>query len=244
MLVEADVNGFRCRMQLDTGANGAIVWHQYKPSAVGAVEVSVSFAGITKQASASPETVDSLSHCKPGDAVGTLGNAFFEHGSLSIDLKASTLTFVARPTLADRRDAQPMLYARWGETGGHTLVEMKVGDAEPGYALLDTGSAAMDFGVLSEEQWAKAKASLPVDGGVRSFRIHAWGRDHDCQAAPAGAVLRAGKWQLAQATITFCPTLGFNPPMKLEGVLGMHAFRDSIITLDYPSQRWLVEKAH
>jgi hypothetical protein len=31
--------------------------------------------------------------------------------------------------------------------------------------------------------------------------------------------------------------------MQLEGVLGMRAFQDTIITLDYPSRRWLVEKA-
>jgi hypothetical protein len=243
MLVKADVNGMPCRMQLDTGASDAVIWHGATASAAPPIGVNVSFAGITRQVDASPEIFDGLARCVP-KVVGTLGNAFFEHGSLSLNLKAETLTFTAQATLGDRSDASDMLYPQWGTTGGHTLVKIQVGDATPGYALLDTGAAAVDLAVLSEEQWRRATHDAPLQASesVRSFSVHSWGRDHACHAAAAGPAIRINEQPLAQATITYCPELGFHPPVPLEGVLGMRSFLGSVITLDYPSRRWLVER--
>jgi hypothetical protein len=193
MLVQADIDGMRCRMQLDTGAGDAVIWHQAADSANHSVEAKVSFAGITKQVPVSPEIIAGTARCTAGNPVGALGNAFFEHGSLTLDLKASTLAFTARSTLADRTDAHPMLYPQWGHAGGHTLVEIQIGDAPPGYALLDTGSVAIDLGVLSQEQWRRTTLDAPLQAGrsVRSFSVHAWGREHVCHAAPTGQMIRS-----------------------------------------------------
>jgi hypothetical protein len=245
MLVSADIDGHACPMQLDTGANEAVIWHQYRHSKGRSPDARVAFAGIARTVPITVATTKRLKDCKAGQAIGTLGNAFFEHGTLSIDLKASTLTFTPGSTLATRPAAQPMFYAAWGATGGHPLVEIRRGEVLQGYALLDTGSVALGLGVLSAEQWDRTTGGSPLRAGgrVRSFSITAWGREVACYATDEGADFLAGAHLVRAPTISFCPELDFHPPLKLDGVLGMRPFRESILTLDYVAGRWLVEEA-
>jgi hypothetical protein len=245
MLVTPKIDGHSCRMQLDTGAGGAVIWRQPASSKGEPIEVTVEFAGITKRISATPETKANLTSCPQDEPIATLGNAFFDHGTLSIDLKASRLSFVPKSTLATQANAQRMLYSRT-RTQGHTLVEMKAdGAATAGLALLDTGSVALDLGVLSKAQWDKETngAALQASERVRSFAVPAWGQVHTCYATEGVRPFSVDGLEVRSPTITFCPSLGFEPSTKLEGILGMHPFRDAVITLDYPSGLWLVENA-
>ncbi|GGC23074.1 hypothetical protein [Pseudoduganella buxea] len=53
--------------------------------------------------------------------------------------------------------------------------------------------------------------------------------------ALAGAVL-------AQARDSYCMDQGFRSPVKLVGVLGLLPLRAHVITLDYPSRRWMLTR--
>ena len=78
---------------------------------------------------------------------------------------------------------------------------------------------------------------------MRAFAVSSWGRSHTCYEAPAAVAFRAGTWSLGALQATYCPNLDFDPPIRLEGIVGLRGFADSIVTIDYVSGRWLVEKA-
>lgn len=128
ILVTSEVNGIPCQMQLDTGANSVVAWHHYTPSAGKPTDVTVEFGGISNQVPAALDTLESLNGCAQRGPIGTLGNGFFDHGTLSINLKAARIGFMPGATLSLRPDARPMLYAKWPSTGGHTLVEVQADD--------------------------------------------------------------------------------------------------------------------
>jgi hypothetical protein len=243
LLVKARVEGRECKFQLDTGCDTAVVWHTYADAKRGMKDVAVTFDGITHSASASAEVLEAVRQCQPRDVVGTLGNAFFEQGSLVVDLKTPSVTYRAAPLLAGRPEAQPMFYARWGTEGGHPLIEARRDDGRLAYVLLDTGSVPFTLGLLSASEWNAATDSAPLheDPQVRSFTIQAWGKEHTCFSAP-GRPLRVGVLAVPSGAVQYCPTLGFEPPIHLMGVVGMKLFGDATITIDYRSGRWLVEE--
>lgn len=126
------VDGIACNAQLDTGANGAVIWRApaganavATPAAAQPRKVLVEFAGVRSYASAEPAILAQLTgdSCKNG-VVATLGNAFFEQGTLTLDLGGARVAYAPQALLANDAGAQPLFYARWTGTGGHTLVEV------------------------------------------------------------------------------------------------------------------------
>ena len=251
LAVGALVDGHACPMRIDTGFDGAVQWSDAGRSGKAGkpgrrlVDVTVEFGGARVTIPTAPDKARQLAHCDATSLVGTLGNAFFGNGTLSIDLKASRVRFAPGGLLAARLDAQPMVYAKWTAQGGYPLVEIRKGGALRGYALLDTGNAAVTFAPATRAQW-DALASGPTPGAAdpgHGFVQAVRGRSLTCLAANAAAPLQAGTWTLTSPQLTWCTPPDAAPPLKLEGTLGLGGFRDAIVTLDYVSGRWLVEKA-
>lgn len=232
-------------MQLDTGFNAAVRWQEPDPVNEPLVMVNVQLVGRSIDVATSPKIAAHLQHCAPGGSVGTFGNAFFEQGSLTIDLKRKVLRYATGPELAGDPAAQPMRYARWSPQGGHTLVEIRRAGKRSGYALLDSGSASLGFVPMTRSQWNRLTSSAPLaeSARVRTFRVSTWNRQHTCFETSPTVRLQAGSWSLAHASVDYCPELGFTPPEKLEGIVGMTSFQDAVITIDYVSRRWLARTA-
>jgi hypothetical protein len=247
LVVHALVAGRPCQLQIDTGLDEAVRWRGETGGRRRMVPLEVEFAGQTVTAPASPDVARQLANCPAGVTVGALGNAFFESGSLALDLKSARVRFTPGATLATRLDAQPLFYARAAGPGGHPLVEVRKDGTLRGYALLDTGSAALGFEPLAREQWDAVTGGLPLKPSpeVRAVAVQSGGRTHAClaPAAATAASFQAGTWALAALPVAWCPTLAPALPLRLEGVLGLRGFADSVVTLDYVSGRWLVEKA-
>ncbi len=139
-------------------------------------------------------------------AVATVGNAFFEHGTLALDLGNARFAFTPGPTLASNPAAHPLFYARWAATGGHPLVEVQVAGGPPGYALLDTGAVRFGLTATDAGEWAALTDGAPLAAGgpVRQFGLNSWGKDVQCfettvkkPLALAGAVLAQARASIA-----------------------------------------------
>jgi len=245
LAVTAQVAGRPCRMQLDTGFNDAVRWQMPAADRDQLVSVKVEFAGISLSVGTSAAVARQLTRCEPGDSVGTLGNAFFDGGTLRLDLKTPQLGYTPGSSLAEHPEAQPMFYARWTRQGGHPLVELREDGKLTGYALLDTGSAPVGFAPLSKSAWDRVTSSMPLAAtkDVSPFLVSSWGRPHTCYKASSAVRLQAGRWTLMDSPVSYCPDLGFATPVKVEGVIGLAAFADAVVTIDYPSGRWLAERA-
>ncbi len=251
LAVDAVVDGHPCAMRVDTGLDAAVQWSDGAKPGKRPVDVIVEFAGVRVAVPTAADKARQLAHCDAASPAGALGNAFFETGTLAIDLKASRVRFTTGGLLAARLDAQPMVYARWTPQGGYPLVEIRKGGALRGYALLDTGSAAITFAPSARAQWdaaivassgAKARTPGAADPG-QAFATTVRGHALSCLAANAAAPFQAGTWTLTSPQVTWCPPAEAMPPLKLEGTLGLRGFRDAVVTLDYVSGRWAVEKA-
>ena len=244
LAVTARVAGRPCLFQLDTGVNDAVRFYDGSPSVDKAVTLPVEFLGISVAVPTSVAVAGRLDKCQQGQLVGTLGNAFFESGSLTLDLQSSKVNFTSRPTLARDERAQPLFYARWTPHGGHPLVELRRAGVLEGYVLLDTGSAASGFSPLSRAQWDAATGSAPLaaTNSVHEFAVSSWGRTLMCYSTQGAAPLQVGSWPLGLLPVTYCPELDFIPPVKLEGLVGLSGFTKAVITIDYLSGRWLVDR--
>lgn len=252
LLVNALVDGHRCRLQLDTGAPSLVIWEGIKPLTSKATEVTVEVAGIAKQVRAPREIVNRLAECSRLESIGTLGNRFFDGGTLSINLAVPSLTFAPGSTLSERTDTHPMFYikqtvgkrtSRSERIGGHPLIELRASGRLLGYALFDTGSASFGLNVHSMERWNHATGGLPLRESekVTKFVIQGWGRTHTCYRAESSIKYQIGGQELLLSEITFCPSIDFMRAIALEGLIGLQPFQDATITLDYVAGRWLVE---
>lgn len=242
LLVTAQIDGHPCQLQLDTGMNSAIAWHYYEQAKQPPVRVTVKFAGITRQVDAPADWAGTWDQCQ--GVVGSLGNAFFEQGTLNVDLGTPAVHYQAAARLADAADALPMIYARWSDEGGHPLVEVRMQGGGVGYGLLDTGTA-VGIGVLTAARWKRLTDDAPLKASdtVRMISMHAWGRNHDCYRAQGRQALQVGLHPIAVPDLLYCPTLGFKSPVHLDGVIGMRHFGDATLVLDYLSGRWRLQLA-
>ncbi len=245
LFLPARIDDAPCLVQLDTGANGEWMWTGHDARVGGAAKrfVTVELAGIRKQV---PADAANLRYVTPEvcaqRAVATVGNAFFEHGTLTLDLGKARFAFTPGPTLASNPAAHPLFYARWTATGGHPLVEVQVAHAPPGYALLDTGATRFGLAATDAGGWAALTdgAPLAAGNGVRQFSLNSWGKAVQCFETTVAKRLSLAGAVLDQARASYCVDQGFRSPVKLVGVLGLLPLRERVITLDYPSRRWML----
>jgi hypothetical protein len=249
LLLPAKINGVDCQVQLDTGANGELIWaRQASSPQPGAQQpVPIELAGIRKNIPAEPANLELLTAevCAAGP-IATVGNGFFEHGTLTLDLGRARFAFAPQPQLAGKPEAQPLFYARTeGRGGGHTLVEIKRPGGKAGYALLDTGSARFGLVATSLQEWNELSGDMPLDEGprVKKFSVQSWGRQVPCYETALSGGFEVGGVSVPQAIASYCVDQGFKSPVKLLGVLGLRPLGDRVITLDYLSRRWSLSAA-
>lgn len=243
LFLPATIDGAPCLVQLDTGANGELMWagQAAADEQLPRKPVTVELAGIRRQVWADAAN---LRHVNPAvcalRAVATVGNAFFEQGTLTLDLGKARFAYAQQAQLAGDPSAHPLFYARWAPTGGHTLVELQVQGGQPGYALLDTGAVRFGVGATNAGEWAALTGGAPLAAGgkVRQYSLDSWGKQVQCFETPvANRLLLAGA-VLDQAHASYCVDQGFQSPVRLIGVLGLRPLGDRVITLDYLSRRW------
>lgn len=244
LLLPAQLDGKPCALQLDTGMPDAVRWHAADgPAASVPRTMTVSFAGIARQVTV-PDAVrtslDANGRC--AGTSGSIGNAFFEHGTLTLDLGRSEVTFAAGSSLLHRPGTQPMAYRRGRPHGDHPLVAVRGTDGMLRQGLLDTGSTAIGLGALTATDWAALTGDAPLarTTNVSTFSVHSWGRDLTCYRTVAAGDVHIGAGQAQAVQVTHCPDLGFKPEQPLIGVIGLQPFGNATLILDYVAGRWLV----
>lgn len=245
MLVPVLIEGRPCHMQLDTGLPRAVAWHEYSGDNDATQAIKVSFAGHETLVEASRSVRDMVSKCQPGEPVGSLGNAFFEHGTLSIDLKGQRISHQAGSTLqASDPGAHPFTYAKSDTGGAHIVTDVCLGD-EKGLALLDTGSTALELSAFETEGWKRLTNDTPLHASdrVAVFDVHAWGAQHPCFMARSAVPWRIASKAPSHPTVTHCPTIRMESKPELLGVVGMKPFMDDTLVIDYPARLWSTSKS-
>lgn len=244
MLVPVLIGKQQCHMQLDTGLPQAIAWHEYAGENDAKQIIKVHFADHHAMVDASSAVREMISRCQPGEPIGSLGNAFFEHGTLSIDFKNQRISHQAGSILQADLDADSFAYVKSEAGGAHVVIEVGLGK-EKGQALLDTGSTALDVGAFGAANWQRLTNDAPLQASdqVEVFEVHAWGEQHRCFKAQSAKPLRMASKTIDQPAITYCPTIGMASKPGLMGVVGMRPFADDLLVIDYPALLWRTTKS-
>ncbi|SFF54698.1 hypothetical protein SAMN05518865_101397 [Duganella sp. CF458] len=243
IVLPVKIDGIDCYAQLDTGAPGAVIWHRKGNADAPRKQVTVELAGLRRVASADAANLAPLEqgHCT-SDLIATVGNEFFEHGTLELDLAGARYRWQQGPSLQDAPDAHTMRYVRWGGPGGHPLVTVRVAGGAPQAALLDTGSAAFGINGHSAQAWAGLTGGAPLRDAQR-FSANAWGRQLPCVMGTVQRTLEIGdSVKLAGFLAGYCEGLGFQPDEPLAGVVGLHHLLGKLLVIDYVSQRWALRQ--
>jgi hypothetical protein len=103
LMLPAKVDGVACFVQLDTGANGRFISSGRAVADAPGREVAIEIGHHTVTARV-PQAVLAALPASGDCHAGTVGNAFFENGSLVLDLTAS---HSARPAGATKSAARP-----------------------------------------------------------------------------------------------------------------------------------------
>jgi hypothetical protein len=249
MLIPVAIGNKTCDMQIDTGANGSVIWNAESNTNEQNNSLTVKLGTIEATTTAGPTVLEAIERCTAGSPVGTLGNAFFERGTLVIDSVRRQLGYQPGSGLAGNNTAQRFFYATWAPadatwvpTGGHILIELQTSQFGKGYGLLDTGAALAEIGVLDELWWKRLVGAKAMTGeNITRFTVNSWGKQVECYLAQTTTDVTLDTFQLALRNANYCPTLHFRPPVRVIGIVGMYPFRNRVLTIDYPGRLWLVQ---
>lgn len=241
LALPAQFDGHPCTVQLDTGMNGAFQWHGDADGESTPVRFEV--AGVVKQYKVDQHHLEQI---RKGDceAIASVGNAFFDDGSLILDLRNSRYKFEQAAVLASSPQAQPLIYAQWYDVGGHLLVEVKVPSGEIQYAMLDTGAASFGLSPLTASAWSDLVGVPPAAGpSVVEYKVNSWGKQISCfETDKPGPLVIARQHALTTFRVSYCEHPDFSTKQRLAGLLGLRDLMDSVITLDYRSRRWTIDE--
>lgn len=251
LLVPVKLGGRFCDMQLDTGANAAVTWHSSAPTGEATQPLTIMFGSLQASTLIGASIQRTIHSCTEGEPVGTLGNAFFERGTLTLDIAKQRVAWQEGSTLNDDPRARRFFYAApplsqegWQSEGGHIFVELDAKQAGKGYGLLDTGATSAELGVMDAQWWSTLTGSPATQGpNVKNFSVNSWGRSLTCALAPTVVEITIDDFGPAARRATYCPELGYRPPIRLIGLVGLAPFMQSVLTIDYPGRLWRVDTA-
>lgn len=97
---------------------------------------------------------------------------------------------------------------------------------------------------LSASAWADLVDLLPAAGpGVTEYKVSSWGKQISCfETSRRGRLVIAGQRTLDTFRVSYCQHPDFSTRQKVVGLLGLRDLMDSVITLDYRSLRWSIER--
>jgi hypothetical protein len=240
LLVQIGIDGRRCWFQLDTGLDSVVRWHGEQDAAA---TVALDAAGQRWIVSASQRLIDILKTsdgCGQTGAVGSIGNAFFDDGSVTLDLAGLVLHYRRGSVLRRESAAAPFQYLAEGREGAHVVVDAQLPDGQPARFMLDTGSVRFGWMVFRADDWRRltGRPALAASEAVQAFPISSWGRRHVCFEAPGVRPATVGRWTVDVSPIAICPDMAFVPPSGVDGVLGLRPFQGRTVVLDYRAKRW------
>jgi hypothetical protein len=179
-------------------------------------------------------------------AIATIGNAYFDNGTLTLDLKRRHFSFAVAALLENESKARPFHYPRWsGNEGGHIVVQVGLPNGQTGDAILDTGAASFGLSTLTQTDWntLTGGVALRESATVQAYTVNSWGKQVPCFTTDApGSILIGPSLSVSHFSVSYCALESFKPGQKLIGVLGLRYLNDRIITLDYLSRRWLISE--
>jgi hypothetical protein len=235
------VDGTTCAAQIDTGATSSIIWHGPRaPAADSGARSQITAFGKSKQISIPPEIGSRLSNCSPSQPIMTLGNAFFEDGTLTLDFVNSRAQFSKTANLRDKATIA-FDYKKVGSEGGQVLLDVTLGtSAAASKVMLDTGSARFGLSIFRKEDWHSA---IGERAALRNFEVPSWGRQIPCSETLTTQSIQLVNNLRLQTLISRCEA-DFQPPAGVVGLLGLASFsRNTVLTIDYPAQKILFEIA-
>lgn len=244
ILLPITVDGVACWGQLDTGAPGGVIWT--RPAGAGPADrtVVVETAGRRRTTQASAAQLVGLrgGNCK-AEMIATIGNAFFDDGTLALDLKEGRFRFAPVSLLGDDPRALPFDYARWsGGEGGHIVVKVGLPNGQSADAMLDTGAASFGLTTLAPADWDMLTDGVPLRASptVQSLTVNSWGERITCYTTAAPGTLDVGPGlPVPHFSVSYCAH-PFRPGQKLAGVLGLRHLNERVVTVDYRARRWRI----
>ena len=72
MLIPVAIGNKTCDMQIDTGANGSVIWHEYSNTNESKDSLTVKLGTLEATTTAGPAVLRMIERCTPGGPVGTL----------------------------------------------------------------------------------------------------------------------------------------------------------------------------
>ena len=245
LLLRARIDAADCHVQLDTGAGETMMWHSKGAAGAGARprRVTVQIGDVKKEIDADEANLAALGNERCAGVAATVGNGFFDHGTLTIDLKGERFAFAPGSGLGARADAPTMRYLRSGGAG-LPLVEVVLDNGRRGQALLDTGAARFALVATSAAQWSELSGGLALTdtSAVRSFNATNVkdSTPSQCFDTLVAGRMSVGGRQLRQTMVSYCQGKDFHLDEPIIGVLGLLPLAGHRIVLDYVAQRWLL----
>lgn len=245
VILPIKVNGVDCYGQLDTGAPDTLIWHQQAATNQPLKEFDIEIAGRHRSVKGDSAQLDILRACKKA-LIATIGNAFFEDGTLTLDLKNARFSFESGSMLEKEPMSHPFAFPRWaGNEGGHIVVRLGLPNGQEGDVLFDTGAASFGLSALTENDWRSVTGNVPLraTATVRAYFVNSWGKQIPCYdtTLPGNIQIVPGV-SVANSRIAYCAQESFKPGQKLVALLGLRDLSDRVITLDYPARRWMISQ--
>ena len=228
IMLPATVNGAACFVQLDTGANGRFI--PAGETAGAPVDIIIGRRSI--QASVAQPLPD-------GDRchAGTVGNGFFESGSLTLDLQHSRFSYSDAAVLRDDSEAEPFRYVQHeGWDGGHIVMPVTLPGQPPQEAMFDTGAALFSFAPLQPSLYEALRTS-----DSEPLTVPSWGNEVGCETSRLTMALRVSRYTLNGGVLGYCK-MSVDIGAPLAGIVGLAGFAGQSITIDYPSRRWKITR--
>jgi hypothetical protein len=245
VILPIKVNGVDCYGQLDTGAPNTLIWHQQADTEQPLKEFDIEIAGRHRSVKGDSAQLDILRTCKKA-LIATIGNAFFEDGTLTLDLKNARFSFAPGSMLEKEPMSHPFAFPRWaGNEGGHIVVRLALPNGQEGDVLFDTGAASFGLSALTENDWRIMTGNVPLraTATVRAYSVNSWGKQIPCYdtTLPGNMQIVPGV-SITNSRIAYCAQESFKPGQRLVALLGLRDLSDRVVTLDYPARRWMISQ--
>ena len=158
----------------------------------------------------------------------------------------ASIPFRREPTPPGRTTlATPLVQLPAQILGNLFVVETKWDKFGPYRFVVDTGSSVTLMSPALVKRYAEEVRSADVRGG--GGRVRVGGADGGVLELPAAAVSRIelgeARFENVPVLVYDCATLSSHLGIRIDGVLGFPLFRETLLTLDYPGSRLLLQPA-
>lgn len=236
----AKLDNINCYVQLDTGANYTFGLSSEFRTGDKVTTATLQIGSNSKIVMIQVDALNKIKELNSCGRIGLVGNAFFEMGTISLDLQQSKFKFEQAPLLENDNLSQRFVYANkpaW--EGGHIAVKIKLPERTEENAILDTGAAMFTFAPFDRSIWDdiknrnKKKPKLEL-----SLLLPALSKTISCEIKMMEVELIVGKYQPNEGLFGFCDIQSPRFSISSVGVVGMHGFLDGTLVVDYVSRKW------